>query len=94
MSLCRKWSYTEPEAGWVSSLGVLRSYRHRGIARALLLTSFRDYAERGKRAVDLSVDGSSLTGAVGLYESAGMYVHRRDEVFELELRPGREISVT
>ena len=94
VSLGRKWSYTEPEAGWISTLGVLRSHRRRGIARALLLTSFGDYAARGKRCVDLSVDGSSLTGAVGLYESAGMHVHRRDEVFEQELRPGRELSTT
>jgi hypothetical protein len=33
------------------------------------------------------------TGALRLYEKAGMHVHRTFDLFEKEIRPGREISV-
>ena len=41
----------------------------------------------------LGVDASSLTGALKLYESAGMRVLREFKMFENELRPGRELAV-
>ncbi len=93
VSLCRRWSYGDHRVGWVSTLGVIRTHRRKGIARALLLASFRAFRERGRRAADLSVDAENLTGAVALYEQAGMYIHRRDEVYDLELRSGRELGL-
>jgi hypothetical protein len=39
------------------------------------------------------VDASSLTGALQLYERAGMRVLREFKMFEKELRPGRELAV-
>jgi ribosomal protein S18 acetylase RimI-like enzyme len=45
------------------------------------------------RAVELGVDADNLTGALRLYRKAGMQVKRRIDLFEKELRPGREYTV-
>ena len=58
--------------GFVRTLGVLREYRGRGLAQALLERSFRYYRDRGRAGVQLSVDSDSPTGANHLYEKVGM----------------------
>jgi ribosomal protein S18 acetylase RimI-like enzyme len=60
---------------------------------ALLRHSFNEFYRRGKRKVGLGVDTQNLTGAVRLYEKAGMHVDQVFETYEKELRPGTEISV-
>jgi mycothiol synthase len=60
--------------GYIGSLGVLRAWRGRGIAQALLHRAFADLAARGHPEVTLGVDASSPTGAVALYEKLGMSV--------------------
>jgi mycothiol synthase len=82
--LCRPYE-TEPDMGWVASLGVRRPWRRRGIARALLLTSFHEFRRRGFARVGLGVDADSLTGAHRLYESAGMRVVQRYDLYEKAL---------
>ena len=82
--LCRPYE-TEPDLGWVSSLGVRRPWRRRGIARALLLTSFHEFRQRGFARVGLGVDADSLTGANLLYERAGMRPVRRYDLYEKPL---------
>lgn len=72
----------EEGLGWVSVLGVRRPWRRRGLGRALLLHAFREFHRRGFTAVALGVDASSLTGAVRLYENAGMRVVRRSDIYE------------
>ncbi len=72
--------------GWVGRLGVRRDYRRRGIAEALLQTSFRELWSRGERRVALGVDAQSPTGATRLYEKAGMTVFFEAIVYEKELR--------
>lgn len=62
--------------GWVRVLGVLRSHRRRGIGEALLRHAFAEFERRGFERVGLGVDASSPTGAVALYERAGMHVAR------------------
>ena len=91
--LCRDHGYDNPDIGYINTLGVLRPWRKRGIGLALLRHSFGELYRRGKRAAGLGVDAESLTGALRLYENAGMYIHRAFERFEKEIRPGREISV-
>jgi GNAT superfamily N-acetyltransferase len=91
--LNRKQSYENPQIGWVNTLGVLRPWRKRGIGLALLQHSFGEFYRRGYRKVGLGVDGQNLTGALRLYERAGMHAHRQFDLYEKELRPGREISV-
>jgi mycothiol synthase len=92
-SICRPHSYDDPDMGWVGTLGVRRPWRKRGIGLALLRQSFNEFYRRGKRKVGLGVDAQNLTGALRLYESAGMQVHQAYDQYEKELRPGREFSV-
>ncbi|HET7856133.1 MAG TPA: GNAT family N-acetyltransferase [Gaiellaceae bacterium] len=73
----------EPEMGWVDILGVPPAYRRRGLATALLQHVFRHFAARGLEKVGLSVDAENPTGAVRLYERAGMHVARTDVRYQL-----------
>jgi ribosomal protein S18 acetylase RimI-like enzyme len=69
-------SQTEPGLGWVRILGVVPAHRRRGIAQALLRQAFAEFRRRGLRRCGLGVDAESQTGAVELYERAGMHVAR------------------
>jgi mycothiol synthase len=82
--LCRPHD-AEPDMGWVASLGVRRDWRRKGLARALLLESFREFERRGFARVGLGVDAESLTGAHRLYESVGMRPIRRHDLYEKQL---------
>jgi ribosomal protein S18 acetylase RimI-like enzyme len=93
ISLCLPSSAEDPELGWVDSLAVRKPWRKRGIGLALLQHSFAEYYRRGKRKVGLGVDAENLTGALRLYERAGMHVQRIFDQFEKELRGGREFAV-
>jgi mycothiol synthase len=84
LSLCREQD-GEKGAGWVSVLGVRERWRRKGLGRALLLHSFHEFRRRAFYAAALGVDADSLTGANRLYESAGMRVIRRNDVYEQEL---------
>jgi len=68
--------------GYVASIGVLKDWRGRGIAQALLRRAMADMARLGHRDVFLSVDSENATGAVGVYEKVGMRVRRRSLVFQ------------
>jgi len=39
------------------------------------------------------VDAENLTGALRLYENVGMHIYQAFDIFEKEIRPGKEISV-
>ena len=91
--LCRPKSYDDPDVGFVNILGVKRAWRKRGIGLALLQHSFGEFYRRGKRKVGLGVDAENLTGALRLYEKAGMHIHLAFDLFEKTVRSGREISV-
>jgi ribosomal protein S18 acetylase RimI-like enzyme len=91
--LCRDHGYDNLEIGHINTLGVRRPWRKRGIGLALLRHSFGELYRRGRRRAGLGVDAENLTGALRLYENAGMYIHRAFERFEKEIRPGQEISV-
>ncbi len=60
--------------GFVRQLAVDPSQRGRGLALALLHESFRRHRERGLPATVLGVDAGNPTGALALYEKAGMRV--------------------
>jgi ribosomal protein S18 acetylase RimI-like enzyme len=72
----------EPGVGWVRILGVLPEHRRRGIGQALLQHTFGEFAKRGFTAVGLGVDAENPTGAVSVYERAGMHVERTHLIFE------------
>ena len=94
VSLCRKYSREDPHVGWVESLGVRRPWRKQGLGLALLLHSFRAFYDRGFHKVGLGVDAGNLTGALRLYERAGMHVHRQHDRYEKEIRSGVDLRVT
>jgi ribosomal protein S18 acetylase RimI-like enzyme len=71
--------------GWIGSIGVRPAWRGRGLAKALLLHSFREFHRRGKRRVGLGVDSQNATGATRLYESIGMVVDSEQVVWEKEI---------
>jgi mycothiol synthase len=72
----------EPGLGWIRILGVLPEFRQRGLGQAMLKHAFGEFARRGFQAVGLGVDAENPTGAVRLYERAGMHVERTDLIFE------------
>ncbi len=83
-SICRVHS-ADPGLGVVGVLGVRRPWRRRGLGRALLLHSFEQLRARGLRRVALGVDAENLTGADRLYESVGMRVVDRFDIYEKTL---------
>ena len=93
INLCLPRSFEDPDLGWVGTLGVRRPWRKHGLGLALLRHSFNEFYRRGKRKVGLGVDAQNLTGALRLYENAGMHVQQAFDLYEKELRAGKEISV-
>jgi len=90
--LCKPSQNGEEDRGWVASLGVLREYRRRGIAEALLYTAFDKFYQMGKKCVGLGVDASSITGAATLYKRVGMHVAKQFDLHEKELRSGVDLT--
>jgi mycothiol synthase len=88
VSLCRKNS----DQGWLNTLAVRRPWRKRGLGTALLHHTFAEFWRRGERKVGLGVDSQNLTGALRLYEGAGMRPTMRIATYEKELRPGIDLS--
>lgn len=78
--------------GYVQSLGVRPAWRKRGLGRALLLRAFGEFHQRGTNQVALHVDSQSLTGATHLYESVGMQITELSHRYELEIRPGIDLT--
>jgi mycothiol synthase len=74
-----------PASGYVDTLGTLRDFRGKGLARALLVTAFAAFQRRGLPKVTLTVDATNPTGALALYESAGMTVAQESLRYELPM---------
>ena len=75
-------SESEPDLGWVRILGVMPAFRQRGLGQALLRHTFVEHASRGLERVGLGVDAQNPTGAVRVYERAGMHVARTNLMLE------------
>jgi GNAT superfamily N-acetyltransferase len=92
LALCSPKVGNDTDLGFVDILGVRRPWRRKGLALGLLHYVFGEFRQRGRKRAGLGVDTESLTGATRLYEKAGMHVTRQIDAYELELRPGRELS--
>lgn len=71
-----------PGFGWVRALGVLEHARGLGVGSGLLHRAFTDFAAAGIPRVSLGVDAANATGALALYERAGMTLERRYDLYE------------
>lgn len=60
--------------GWLDRVSVRRTWRGRGVAKALCSEAFRVLRAEGMDEAWLGVDGSNPTGAVRLYEDLGFAV--------------------
>jgi len=78
------YDYPHASEGWISQLATSVTHRQRGIGQALLRTAFGWFRERGRTIAGVSTD--SRTGALGLYEKAGMRVQRSYTRFRKPLR--------
>jgi len=90
-SVCSGHIADDLTRGYVDGLCVRPAWRKRGIALALLHHSFAELHRRGRTAVELDMDSENLTGALRLYERAGMRVVRRTLSYEKVLRDGRDL---
>jgi GNAT superfamily N-acetyltransferase len=62
------------DLAFVDTVGTLEPYRGRGLARLMLRRAFAEALRRGQPLVQLGVDTQNETGAVAVYEKAGMSV--------------------
>jgi ribosomal protein S18 acetylase RimI-like enzyme len=69
--------------GYIGSLGVLKEFRSRGIARALLHDAFYFDQENGLNTTLLHGDSTNPTGAMFLYQSVGMRQDREYLAYRL-----------
>ena len=70
------------DGGGVGVVGVRPRGGGRGVGRALLVDVLARFWELGLKRVSLGVDADNETGATQLYESAGMSVVQRYDLFE------------
>jgi ribosomal protein S18 acetylase RimI-like enzyme len=91
---CHAHVVEDPNMGWVAQLAVRKPWRKRGLGKAMLLTAFNAFYQRGKQRVGLGVDATNLTNATRLYEKAGMHVSLQYDTYEKELRPGEDLTTT
>ncbi|OYD60878.1 GNAT family N-acetyltransferase [Rhodococcus sp. OK302] len=66
-----EWQIHGYPFGYIYAVGVVRQWRGRNLARALLTHAMRAYKDKGLERATLEVDSESPTGAVSLYEGLG-----------------------
>lgn len=71
------WAASDVRDAWIGQLGVLRPWRGRGLATALLVRSMARFRDAAMDAASLGVDAQNPTGAVALYQRVGFTVNRR-----------------
>jgi mycothiol synthase len=72
-------------AGRISSVGVLKGYRRKGIGTRLLLHGLETLKAKGMVKAVLHVDDYNPTKAVTLYEKVGFRVEKKDFTYERKL---------
>jgi len=71
--------------GWVIAVGVLPEFQRRGIGRAIVAQSLRQFRDAGLDSARLGVDAENAHGALGLYESLGFSVVERGRIYRKPL---------
>lgn len=65
------WKLQGYSSGYIGLLGVVKGWRRRRIAPAMLARAFEGYREAGYERAQLDVDAENPSGALALYESVG-----------------------
>lgn len=79
------WEASGQREAWVAGLGVVREWRKRGIATALLTSSMNAMRTHGAKAAMIGVDSDSPSGAQHLYGSVGFVTKTTGTTWQLEL---------
>lgn len=73
------------KVGWITSIGVLKSYRQTGIGTKLILQGMNLLKRMGMTTAMLAVDDWNVTKAIQLYEKVGFKVARKEIAYEKDL---------
>ena len=73
---------------YVAKVGTRREHRGKGLAGALLAHCLGLYRAAGYEVASLDVDSENPTGALGIYERAGLQVRRRWTSYAVRVPPG------
>lgn len=71
--------------GWIGSLAVLREWRRRGVATALISRSLRAFRDAGFTHGAIGVDSDNPTGAARLYKALGFETQTRGVTYQLQI---------
>jgi mycothiol synthase len=71
--------------GWIGMLGVVRPWRRRGVASALIVESLLAFADAGFTHACLGVDSENPTGAYSLYGSHGFERMHRAVTYQVQV---------
>lgn len=93
IGVCLNFHYPQDEEvtgridGWIAHLGVVREWRRRGVAAALIARSLEAFSKAGMTHAMLGVDTDSPTGATGLYRKLGFEPLHRTVTSEIRIEP-------
>lgn len=79
------WEVAGYSSGYIHLLGVLREWRGRGIARALLAATMAAQRADGIEFAELGVDTENPSGARGLYAALGFEAFRSETMLSIEI---------
>lgn len=80
------WESAGQSEAWIGALGVLREWRKRGVATALLTRSMQAMKEADMEAAMIGVDSSSPSGAQHLYQAVGFRTKTTGTTWQKEMR--------
>jgi mycothiol synthase len=75
------WDGQGYSSGYIPLVGVVRQWRRRGIAPALLARAFTAFRDEGLERAVLDVDSDNPTGALALYTGMGFVPETRETAF-------------
>ena len=71
--------------GYIDVVSVRKSWRRKGIARALLTRSLHQLKTEGMTTAELHADSDNWNGATHLYEDCGFHVTKRSTLYRKPL---------
>jgi ribosomal protein S18 acetylase RimI-like enzyme len=87
IGFCVNWveGAKDTQEGWIEAIGVIPSWRGRGVASALLVKSLQLFQAEGLHRAALDVDAENPSGALRLYEKHGFKVAKESIHFVKKL---------